>query len=618
MPRQLTIADIITNALDKDYSVEQAATDLGELMNELEAHQAQIWHRLPSSHRAGDDYSRTREAPHRTRLPRPRRRQAIRHLRGRSALITKIKIHGYRIYKDLTLEPSPRFNLIAGANECGKSTLMEAVGLGLTGRINGRAASEELNPYWFNTDLVLDFVQHRASGNPASWPEIRIELFLENRDDLQQLCGAINSDIPTNACPGITLRVLPDMDYAAELEEWAKDASPLLPVEYYKIDWRSFADEVIVNRPRQLATAIIDSRTVRSSTGVDYHMRNILNDGLQPAERAAISIAYRKSKASMSESALKSVNERMVEMHASLHEQPIVLAMDQSARTSWEGAVTPYVKNVPFSMSGQGQQAAIKIALAMNRHSDHANYVMVEEPENHLSHTSLTTLISRIESIAGDNQQIFVATHSSFVVNRLGLDSLHLLGGAQPRRLSDLSPDTVAYFQKLPGYDTLRMVLAKKVVLVEGPSDEIIFERIFRDKYEQRPMELGIDVISMRGLSLSRCLELCAALDKTVAAVRDNDGIEPDVLTDPLQTWLAAGRRNIFIGTPSHGSTLEPQLIHYNGETALRRILGIRDCANLETWMGREKTEAAIRIAGAQTPITPPEYLIEAAIFIHG
>ena len=31
-----TIADIITNALDKDYSLEQAATDLGELMNERE------------------------------------------------------------------------------------------------------------------------------------------------------------------------------------------------------------------------------------------------------------------------------------------------------------------------------------------------------------------------------------------------------------------------------------------------------------------------------------------------------------------------------------------------------------------------------------------------------
>ena len=36
MTNQLTFADIITNALDKDYSVDQAATDLGELMTERE------------------------------------------------------------------------------------------------------------------------------------------------------------------------------------------------------------------------------------------------------------------------------------------------------------------------------------------------------------------------------------------------------------------------------------------------------------------------------------------------------------------------------------------------------------------------------------------------------
>ena len=36
MRSQLTIADNITNSLDQDYSVEQAATDRGELMNELE------------------------------------------------------------------------------------------------------------------------------------------------------------------------------------------------------------------------------------------------------------------------------------------------------------------------------------------------------------------------------------------------------------------------------------------------------------------------------------------------------------------------------------------------------------------------------------------------------
>lgn len=533
-------------------------------------------------------------------------------------MIKKIKIHGYRIYKDLTLEPNAKLNLIAGANESGKSTLIEAIALALTGRINGRSASEELNPYWFNTELVESFVRKRAGGNPVAWPEIHIELFLEDRDDLQQFCGAINSDLPTTACPGIAIRVIPHPDYAQEREEWAKDMSPLLPVEYYTVDWRSFADAVITNRPKQLATAIIDSRTVRSSMGIDYHLRQILSDGLEPAERAAISVAYRKIKASMSESALGGVNARMAETHASLHDQPIALAMDQSARTSWEVAVTPHVRNVPFSMSGQGQQAAIKISLAMSRHSERAAFVMVEEPENHLTHTSLTTLVARMEALAGEHQQLFVATHSSFVVNRLGLDCLHLLGADSPRKLSELSVGTVAYFKKLPGYDTLRMVLAHKVVLVEGPSDEIVFERIFKDLHSKRPMEFGIDTLSMRGLSFDHCLELCAALDKPVAAIRDNDDVEPDELREPLRKWLKAGRRELFIGARGHGDTLEPQLIHHNGEAALRRILGISEKANLETWMTREKTEAALRIASSREPIIPPQYMVDAATFIRG
>ncbi|MBA2882072.1 putative ATP-dependent endonuclease of OLD family [Desulfosalsimonas propionicica] len=533
-------------------------------------------------------------------------------------MITKVKIQGYRKYKNFTFRPNPRLNLIVGSNESGKSTLTEAIALALTGRINGRTAAEELNPYWFNIEIVEKFVRSRTAGKRVTWPEICIELFFEDCDELQQLCGAINSDVPTNACPGTAMRVFPDPEYADELEEWAKRPSNLLPVEYYKIDWRSFADTVITSRPKHLATAIIDSRTVRSTTGVDYHMRYILNDGLKPAERAAISVAYREIKASLSNSVLKSVNDRMAEMHASLHDQPISLSMDQSARTSWEGAVTPHVNNVPFSMAGQGQQAAIKISLAMSRHSESAAFVMIEEPENHLTYTSLTTLLQRMESLAGEHQQLFITTHSSFVINRMGLNSLHLLGGSNPYKIDEMEESTVRYFQKLPGYDTLRMVLSNKIVLVEGPSDEIIFERIFRDKYGYRPMELGIDVISLHGLSFHRCLELCAALDKYVAAIRDNDGAEPDELTKPLEEFLVEGRREFFIGKKDHGGTLEPQLLFYNGEMALREVLGISENANLSTWMKREKTEAALRIASAQKSIIPPQYMLDATSFIHG
>lgn len=269
-------------------------------------------------------------------------------------------------------------------------------------------------------------------------------------------------------------------------------------------------------------------------------------------------------------------------------------------------------------MSGQGQQAAIKISLAMSRHSGQANFVLIEEPENHLSHTTLTTLLERIQSLAGEQQQLFVTTHSSFVLNRLGLDALRLIGDGSACKISEREPETVSYFQRLPGYDTLRMVLANKVVLIEGPSDEIIFERIFRDIYGKRPMECGIDVLSMRGVSLSRCLELCASLNKRVAALRDNDGLDPAELRTQVEKWLVKDRREIFIGDVGNGTTLEPQLVHHNGEAALRKVLGIAAHADLATWMKREKTESALRIAKAEHTITPPDYMRAAATFIHG
>lgn len=147
-------------------------------------------------------------------------------------MITKINIRGYRKFKDFTLKPGKKLNLIVGSNEAGKSTLLEAVALALTGRLNGRAAAEELNPYWFNTTLVAEYVRSRLDGGRPSLPEILIELFLEDTPELQSLCGAVNSELPTHACPGVSFRVRPNPDYAVEVAEWEKSPTHLLPVVF--------------------------------------------------------------------------------------------------------------------------------------------------------------------------------------------------------------------------------------------------------------------------------------------------------------------------------------------------------------------------------------------------
>lgn len=532
-------------------------------------------------------------------------------------MITRIIINGYRLFDSFELEPNPGTNIVVGDNEAGKSTLLEAIGLGLTGRLNGRWAQEELNPYWFNQDQVKRYFEALASGTVLAPPEILIELYLTDADDdLQPLLGVHNSR--QDKLPGVRLYIFPSSDYAEEFADYmkAEDRPDILPTEWYTVEWRSFSDDKLTRRPKHLGVAVVDSRTIRSTAGVDYHTREMLTDFIEPRERAAVAVAHRSARYVISTKTLVPVNERIAEEGKTLHDRVIGLHMDQSASASWENTIVPQVAEVPFAMAGQGQQAAIKVALAMSRSVDATAYALIEEPENHLSHTSLTKLVSRIEQLAG-TRQIFLTTHSSFVLNRLGLDKLVLLHRGTKASFASLPDTTVQYFKRLSGYDTLRLVLAEKVVLVEGPSDEMVFEKAFLAKHDKLPMQLGVDVVSMAGVSLKRGLQLGAALNRQIAAIRDNDGKPGDHWREPLEQWLEKGAREVFIGDPADGNTLEPQFLKLNDEPTLRTLFGVTDEDEATVdWMATHKTEWALKVDEADVEVEYPQYLKDAVDFV--
>lgn len=534
-------------------------------------------------------------------------------------MLKRLVIRGYRRYQDLTFEPHASFNILVGDNDAGKSTILEAINLALTGRINGRQATEELHPFWFNQVQVAEFFAARKGGKAVAAPEILIEVTLEDRDDLARLSGAVNSYVPSTTLPGVTMRVRVDPEYSVEFEQFvAETMVEVLPVEYYRIDWSSFQGSTLTQRPKQLSTALIDSRTVRSGTGVDYHLKQILNDHLSPEDRAKVSVAFREVKAAMTDDHLKKISATLSEREGSLPGQVLSLAMDQSSRSSWDSAVVPHVNDIPFSLAGLGHQAMTKISLAMRKSNDTAGVVLLEEPENHLSHTCLNMLIGLIQQLAMNDQQLFVATHSSHVLNKLGLDHLQLVSAGAVSQLDRLEESTTRYFQKLPGFDTLRAVVAKKIVLVEGPSDELLFEYFYKELHGgKRPIEEGIDILSMRGLSLKRFLELTRLLNKPCAVLIDNDGKDINAALADLGTYID-DRRKVFFGDAEHGETLEPQLVQWNDEKTIRAAASVPQSAVLATWMKNNKTEVALEIASSKSKITAPKYFRDAIEFIRG
>lgn len=508
-------------------------------------------------------------------------------------------------------------NIIVGGNEAGKSTILEAISMGLTGRVNGgRRVGDMLDPYWFNNDLVSVFFDDLEAGKKPKPPEFRIDVYLDvERGDAEKMRGIHNMQKQDSV--GVTLHARPDEDYAQEFETYlaSKGCPRVLPVEYYELEWHDFALNPLGRKPKDVNIAVIDSHTIRSERELDYYTKQLLEDRLDDRTRIGISVEHRRMRSQLGQDLLVNLNQSLAEESEGMQGPIVGVQIDQSRSASWEATLVPGLDEIPFNLSGQGEQAIAKTLLAMNQSASTSNYVLVEEPENHLSHTRLRVLLKRIGDLAA-GRQIFVTTHSSYVLNRLGIEQLALLSSGSIRKLTALDATTTTYFRKLSGFDTLRILLADRMVLVEGPSDEIIFNRFFADKYGKEPLDMGVDVMSIGGTSFRRGFELAALLDKRMIGVRDNDGKDPEDILAKLTDYLCEGRREIFIGDSTGGATLEPQLLHANNESAIRRALPVADNMNLLEWMSKHKTDTALALSESEEQLTPPRYIEDAIIAI--
>ena len=73
--------------------------------------------------------------------------------------IKKIKIENYKcFYGKFFLDLNNGINILVGNNEAGKSTILEAVNLALSGIPNGRYLRNELSQYLFNHRAVCQYI----------------------------------------------------------------------------------------------------------------------------------------------------------------------------------------------------------------------------------------------------------------------------------------------------------------------------------------------------------------------------------------------------------------------------------------------------------------------------
>ncbi|MFZ4375171.1 MAG: AAA family ATPase [Saprospiraceae bacterium] len=192
--------------------------------------------------------------------------------------ISKVHIENFKSLKgSFKLTLNKGINILVGDNEAGKSTIIEAIHLTLSGLLNGKYLKNELTQYAFNNEVIAEYVQNLEQGNStATMPHILIEVFMEG-EDLAEFEGDGNSE--KAKVSGIILKIAFDDKYQKEYEDLVKIGGiKTLPIEYYNVTWSTFArDENITPRVIPLKSALIDSSSHRHQNGSDIYISRICN-----------------------------------------------------------------------------------------------------------------------------------------------------------------------------------------------------------------------------------------------------------------------------------------------------------------------------------------------------
>ncbi|EGR0635201.1 ATP-dependent endonuclease [Vibrio vulnificus] len=536
--------------------------------------------------------------------------------------IETVNIYNYKCYYGkFSIDFNKGVNILVGDNGSGKSTIIEATHLALSGLLQGRYLKNELSQYLFNCKVICEYLDRVNDGGDATLPEICIEVFF-NKGSVPKFQGSGNKD-GRDSC-GVSFKVEFDDTYTKEYSELIKSGGKLntLPIEYYKVSWTSFDRDSVTSRGIPIKSVLIDSASNKYQNGSDVYISRIIRNELDEKEKVKLSQAYRKMKDSFTEEeAVKEINSK-IDKKSKVQGEHLSISVDLSTQNSWESSLMTYLGDIPFHQVGKGSQCMIKTNLALShKKTKEASLLLIEEPENHLSHSKLNYLLKEITDGSID-KQVIISTHSSFVANKLGLENLLLLNDHKITRFTELSKETFDFFKKLPGYQTLRLVLCKKAILVEGDSDELVFQRAYMDANDGvLPIEHGFDVISVK-LTFKRFLEIADKINKNVAVITDNDGKYADTITKKYKDYLKHPHISIFADDRNDLNTLEPQFADANKGVlpALCKELGLaveefNTVEKLSTKLQTQKTSWALKVFESKVKFSYPKYITDAVVW---
>ena len=195
-------------------------------------------------------------------------------------------------------------------------------------------------------------------------------------------------------------------------------------------------------------------------------------------------------------------------------------------------------KEISVNKKGDGTKRRISLALLEYKAERDESYkdsklYILDEPDTHLHVKAQIELLSVLKDLSSKGCQIIITTHSPFLINAIKPKQIRLLfqPDSNVTKLKFLKdePETSDKILRQLGIENVYLYFAKKIVLVEGETEEAFLPRIYEKIYNVSLNSDLIKIINTRGINnipgfAKALLELVDA--NSIYIMKDNDASE--------------------------------------------------------------------------------------------
>ena len=515
-------------------------------------------------------------------------------------IIERIKLKNFGRFQDISIGFQKNLNLLIGDNEAGKSTILNAIDFVLSG---SRSKVENYGvDNLFNTEVIKTFLDSEKKYEDL--PILFAELYLNDQGN-KDLEGKYNSeDLYTH---GLALICEPREDLSKEIKDILSQDDDNFPFEYYSITFKTFSGESYTGYRKFMQHILLDNTQINNEYATKSYIKKLYSNSVKDSEKNKHQNEYRKHKDTFRDTVLSELNDRIEDYSFSIK---------TSSKSNLETDLTIREGNIEIDNKGKGRQCFIKTDFALQKNENELDVILLEEPENHLSHLNMKKLIQKIDD--SENKQLFIATHSNLISTRLNLKKSVLLNSnSQSSILLDgLPDDTAKFFIKAPDNNILEYILSKKVVLVEGDAEYILMESFFEKETGQKIEDCDVHIISVGGTSFKRYLDIAKLLDIKTAVVRDNDGDFQSNCVDRYEDYVGDNIQ-IFYPDDNDISTFEISIFQINEAICNEQFLAGRKKFTAQEYMLKNKADVAFELLDKKAgEIEVPDYVKNAIEWI--